>query len=410
MKLHKLWYLYDFANSFASAVIIFYLPLIIMEQGFGDHWIGIAAAVSTATLLLFYPYFGRKSDVDHSKRMKYIRTSSFLMVSALTSLAFLTNSQITEIGLVVLLLLYVVFQVSFQGSYVFYSSQMNEISSSSTHKNKVSSIGMGIGQLGNAVAIGGAGFLIASQFNFLGIEGKSAMLLMGALIFSFLATPYLFSRQWSTLKEDISVKLSFKRAKEMFFQDRRITLFLIGYMLIADSIFTLQVYLSLYFKNVFGLGDKDISIIGGISLLSLFLTCLCVGFLAHKIKSQKKVILFAAGMYILSFTNLAFAPNNYGYIVASLVFAGIAYGLFFPLARSYYSEIIPKNSQAEFFSFFVIFERAATIIGPLLFISVLYAANSFDNAIQYRAGVFLLAIISVLGFFFLRKSLKIISN
>ena len=58
----RLWYLYDFANSFSSTVLIFYFPLIFVERGGLEEWIGIAASVSTILLLIFLPPLGRKAD------------------------------------------------------------------------------------------------------------------------------------------------------------------------------------------------------------------------------------------------------------------------------------------------------------------------------------------------------------
>ena len=41
----QLWYLYDFANSFASSVVIFYFPLLLLRGGAGDTWIGISPLI-----------------------------------------------------------------------------------------------------------------------------------------------------------------------------------------------------------------------------------------------------------------------------------------------------------------------------------------------------------------------------
>lgn len=405
MSQNKLWYLYDFANSFASAIVIFYFPLILLEAGFKDFWVGVASACSTLLLILLYPHLGRRADVVLSRRMKYIRFSSGVMIAALLTLGFLNLDQSSHGSLLTLLLLYSMFQIAFQGSYVFYSSQLGEMTELSSCKNKLSSIGLGLGQLGNAIAIGVAGFLLAKNISFFHVEGKQVLFLFGAVTFTLLALPYLLSNRWSTQTLLGTDKFSFKEMKDALLGNKKVLFFLVGYMLIADSIFTLQIYLSLYFKNVFGLADKYISILGAVSLFALFLTCMAIGFFSSRIKRVEKFLIVAACMYIISFSNLSVAPASYSYLLCSLVFAGTAYGLFFPLARSYYSEIIPQNSQAEYFSFFVIFERAAVVIGPLLFVGVLFLLDSVEVEIRYRLGVFLLAVISALGLFFLQKGL-----
>src|SRR3989339_539852 len=146
MKNPKLWYLYDFANSFASAVVIFYFPLILAEKGYSDNYIGIATAFSTIALLLFYPYLGRRSDLLRNLRMRYIRISSVAMLVCLFTIGYLYTLASSLAVLFIMLLCFVCFQVAFQGSYVFYTAQMKELEDQGFNKDKLSSFGMGLGQ------------------------------------------------------------------------------------------------------------------------------------------------------------------------------------------------------------------------------------------------------------------------
>ncbi|MDO8566440.1 MAG: MFS transporter [Candidatus Moranbacteria bacterium] len=407
----KLWYLYDFANSFASSVVIFYFPLLLLRGGASDTWIGLATAISTVILLIFYPGLGRRADESQKRRMKYMIFSSVSMLLALYAMGIITNvyaEHYTFFLLFLLCLLYIVFQVSFQGSYVFYTAFMQNFRDTGHNKDRVSSLGMGLGQLGNAVSIGIMGaFVVNSSLMLFGVNGNSLALILGATIFIVLAIPFLIQKvgdaDVSRVKE-AEKRFTFGEFIKKVFKNKKLFFYLLGYMFVADSIATLQIYMTLYLKNVFGFTERMSSLGGVISLSMLFVTCMLVGGWAHKIIGKNRMLTLGGTVYICAFILFGLAPNVplYGYL--SLSFAGIAYGLFFPLARSLYSDIVPKESQAEYFSSFVIFERAATVIGPVVWVTVFELLGAYPVEYRYRANVMALALTAMLGLYFIKKS------
>lgn len=152
-----LWYLYDFANSFASSVVIFYFPLLLAQGGASDTWIGISTALSTLILLLFYPALGHRADGGQKQTLWYIWISSIGMMLALFVMGYVTNGYSGALTMPMMFLLagaYIIFQIAFQGSYVFYSGFMQYFENVGHNKDRVSGFGMGLGQLGNALSIG----------------------------------------------------------------------------------------------------------------------------------------------------------------------------------------------------------------------------------------------------------------
>ena len=423
MKNLKLWYLYDFANSFASSVVIFYFPLILLEAKVPDFYIGASTAISTLVLLILYPYMGKKSDFDTSKRLRYIRASSVFMALVLILIAIISGlySVASLPILLILCALYIIFQIAFQGSYVFYTAQMQELEESGHNKNKLSSVGMGLGQLGNAVSIGLMSFIVGAGLVIFGLTGKSLALFLGAILFTILGIPYLIQKNKYLKKENQKVYnldnnnnkslvanlTYFKSVFSKIYKNKKIFYFVIGYALVADSISTFQVYLSIYMKKVFLLDDKTIGVMGAISLFSLFLTCMVYGHFEKRFKNKKFVLIVGGSVYLFVFSLLAVIPPVKIYIILALISTGIAYGLFFPIARSIYSDIIPKENQAEYFSSFVIFERSAAVFGPILWLGTFYVFKNFGEDVQYRGSVFFLVLISLFGLFFLKKSFRI---
>lgn len=406
----RLWYLYDFANSFASSVVIFYFPLLLLQGGAGDTWIGISTAISALILLIFYPAFGRRSDQSQKTRMRYIQLSSIMMVIVLVVMGSLTNHYVENYSLLLLFtlsLLYIVFQISFQGSYVFYSAFMQDFENTGHNKDRVSSLGLGLGQLGNAVSIGTMGaFVVGGSLVVLGISGKSLALVLGAVIFIILALPFLLQKLDDAGPGGARTReqFSFREFSKKIFSNKKLLYYLLGYMFVADSVTTLQIFLTLYLKNVFDFSDKMSSLAGVVSLGMLFATCMLLGSLAHKMVNKSKSLSIAGAIYVGTFLLLGLVPKVPYLVYLCLAFAGIAYGLFFPLARSLYSDIVPKEEQAEHFSFFVIFERTAAIIGPIIWVIVYEFLRSYPVEFRYRANLIVLSLIAMVGLYLIKKS------
>lgn len=405
----SLWYLYDFANSFASSVIIFYFPLLLKERGASDLWLSFSVVIATLTLLIFYPKLGHKADRDSRFKLGAIRMSSYMMLGALILLGvvsqFVTTSTFTV--LIALSLLYIVFQVAFQGSYVFYSSYLEDFKKENKSKGTVSSYGMGFGQLGNAVSIGLMGaFVVGGSLNLLEITGKPLAFVLGGITFILLALPFLLQKSEHITRTEKPKPFSYKEFVAYIKKDKRIFYFLLGYLLLSDSVATLQIYLSLYAGNVFEFTDKQTSIVGAISLFSLFLTCMILGKFESKVRDTRRVLILGGTIYVAMFFLFSVSHGSFTFIASTFIFLGVAYGLFFPLARSLFSDIIPSDDQAKFFSSFVIFERAASVVGPLIWITMLWLLSDYSVEMQYRGNAFLLGVIALLGLLLIRKSFR----
>ena len=307
--------------------------------------------------------------------------------------------------LAILCLLYILFQVAFQGSYVFYVSYLENFKRQNKSKDEVSSYGMGFGQLGNAISIGLMGaFVVGGSFGLLGVTGKPLTFILGGVTFITLALPFLLQKQ----EEKVIIKrqdlFSYKEFVTYIKQDKKIFYFLIGYLLLSDSVATLQVYVSLYAVNVFDFTEKQTSIVGAISLFSLFLTCIALGKFGSKIHDKRRALSLGGGIYVVVFLLFGLSQGSFIFVASTFVFLGIAYGLFFPLARAVFSNIIPSEDQAKFFSSFVIFERAASVLGPIIWVVMLFVLSNHSVEMQYRGNVLLLGLVAFLGILLIRKS------
>lgn len=401
-KVTRLWYLYDFANSFASIVLIFYYPLMLAERGASNTWIGISASVVTGILLLILPYLGSYSDRT-GKRIFFIKIASILMVGSLFALAFLIQSieTLDVSALLVLSFFYILFQVCFQGSYVFYSAMLRSITSTENNA-RVSGIGLGLGQLGNALALGIIGAIMGSSLVIIGLSGKPLALFLGGIFFALISIPFLKQKD---LKNDTEkIGFSYKKLLGTIISEKRIFFFLIGYALLADAILTFQLYLTLFITKVFDFSDKLVTYAGMTGLIFTVLGGFMSSKLVYKLKNKEKALRVSSIFYALCFGIFTFVPKIPLLIFITLALSGVTYGLLFSLARAVYSEISPLNRQGEFFSLFTVFERAASILGPLVWLLTFYLLRNFGENVQYRGSVFLLMLVCFCGFYYLIKS------
>lgn len=402
MKSIKLWYSYDFANSFASSVLIFYYPLMLAERGASNVWIGVSASIATGILLFTLPYLGTWSDKT-GRKIFIIKIASVLMVISLFIIAFLIQ-QIDTLSMAMLFtlsFLYILFMVCFQGSFTFYSAMLREMTNSENN-TKVSGVGLGLGQFGNVVSLSIIGPIVGSSLVLVGLSGKPLALFLGGILFALISIPFLFQKD----RVNISIKtaFSYRDFLKKIFSTKRVLLFIIGYALLSDAILTFQVYLTLFVKNVFDFSDKFVTYVGITGLVFGILGGFVASRFALRMKDKERALGFSAILYAFCFGFFAFIPNVPILVFITISISGISYGLVFSLARAIYSEISPKEEQAEFFSIYTVFERAASIVGPLLWLSIFFILRNFSENIQYRGSVLFLMIICIVGFYYLRKS------
>lgn len=404
MKKIWLWYLYDFANSFASVVLLLYYPLILSEKGASDSWIGISASVSTGILLLVLPRLGAYSD-RIGKKIPFIRIGSVIMIISLIIIAFLTNNKESfSLFLIIgISLLYIVFQVCFQGSYSFYSAMLRGISDSKNNI-KVSGLGFGFGQLGNVISIIIISLIVSTKISIIGLSDKSLAIFLGGIFFLLISIPFFTQKNFVVNK--LQSSFSYKSFLNKIIKNERVFLFLIGYSLLADALLTFQLYVALYVKNVFHFSDQYVIYVGVIGLIFSVIGGFISHLLVNKIKNKNKALKISSITYGICFGATALIPSVNFLVFFVLAMTGISMGLLFSLSRSIYSEISPQDNQGEFFGVYSIFEKAASVVGPLVWIGTFTLLKGFGSNIQYRGSLLLLMIICFVGILFLNKSEK----
>jgi UMF1 family MFS transporter len=166
---------------------------------------------------------------------------------------------------------------------------------------------------------------------------------------------------------------------------------LIGYSLLSDAILTFQLFLAIYVKRVFNFSDQLVSYVVIIGLIFTVFGGFLANKLAYKLKSKEKALRVSSLLYAICFGLCAFIPQMPAFVFIIIALSGASYGLVFSLSRTVYSEISPVDKQGEFFSIYTVFERAASVVGPLVWLLSFYLLESFGESLFFHGPLNYLA-------------------
>lgn len=391
------WGLYDFANSLANAAVSFYFALWFIENAGGqDYWVSIVVVLATILLLWALPLLG--ASVDRTGNHVKILTlyTAFSIVSLLLlGVVTMNVTTLTPVYLLLTLFCYGAFQFFYQSSAGLYNSLVRFVSQSSGQDViHVSGIGMAMGQIGNVVGLIVA-LPIATAF------GRPATFISGAILFLIFSIPsLLYLRRLAITTSESTASTSLMATWKKLRQQPNVLQYLIGYYLFADAVLTLQLFLSVYLTIVGGLSDGMKTALLASTLLVAAIGALCAKKISKRSSIQRAIEISIMVWVILL---IAFALINVPslFIVVTLL-NGFAFGVLFSLSQAFYSSIIPASEQAEHFSFYTIFERASSLLGPLLWSAVLIIFADYGNW-RYRFAMLSLAGLVGCSLFFIRK-------
>ncbi len=408
-----LWVLFDFANSLASISVAFYFSLwLVQDNKVSDIWITIPIVVSTLLLFITLPFFGGISD-RIQKRMPFLRVFTLLSIVSLffLGLVAVTNTSFTSSTLLLITILYFLFQYSYLASFSFYNSFIHDLSTSRT-KEKISGLGLAAGQLGNVVGLLLILPVAQGKIPIFGATGREATFLVASLLFLIFSLPvliFLKDKKREVTAQPVEPKGrtfggSFKDVLRDLYEIRKypgVLMYLITYYFFADAILTLNLFVSLYMEKVGGLGDKQKTFAAIIGLAAAVLGALLSPLLARRLKSTRLAIATLIGSWAVFIAIFAFSTNQILFMVM-LALNGFAFGALFSLSRAFFSYLVPENEQGKFFGVYTLFERFASVLGPLLWSGTILAFASFGEVIKYRFAMLSLALLVAISFFTFR--------
>ena len=394
------WALYDWANSaFATTVMAGFFPLFFKSFWAADlspaestAVIGTTNSLAGLLIVLLAPFLGAYSDLGKFKK-KFLAFFALLGVLSTGYLYFIPQGD-----WVIAASLYALAVIGFSGGNIFYDSLIASVSKQD-QRNKVSSLGFSLGYLGGGLlfVINVLMYLNPAWF---GLSSQSE-----AILWSFVSVAVwwaVFSLPlFMSVEEKSNAEISkglFETITEAFKavastlreikKHKRVAIFLIAYWLYIDGVDTI-VRMAVAYGSDIGLDAS--SMITALLLTQFvgFPATLVFGIYADKI-GFKKILTIGISIYILvTFYAYYMSTALEFYILAGTV--GLVQGGIQAISRSFFSNIIPMNKEAQFFGFYNLVGKSAVFLGPVL---VSWVALFFGNP---RYGILSLLFLFVPG-------------
>lgn len=402
----KSWILYDVANSaFVLIVTTTLMPIFfktVAAKGMPAvdstaYW-GYANSAAALVLAFMSPVIGAFADYKDRKK----RFLSFFLFVGIASTLLLTL--VGEGDWILCLAIFILSWVGWAGANLFYDSLLADVADTD-RADWISSCGYAWGYIGSVIpflVVIGVLFIGKSQAGSGPVPLVSARIAFVAVAVWWLAfsIPLLKNvrQRFFIDRSEKPVAESLNRLRSTFRDIRRyknIFLFLVAYFFYIDGVNTI-IKMSMAFGLDEGLGE--ISMILAILMIQIvsFPFALLYGRLADRFST--KTMLFAGiGVYMV-ITLIGFflhtLPSHFWKTVVFWILAflvGTSMGGIQALSRSFFIKLIPSERSAEFFGFYNIFGKFATIAGPFL----MGATGSLFGHSRY--GIMSILILFVIG-------------
>ncbi len=406
------WTMYDWANSaFSTTVVTVFLGPYLsnitkaaadasgMVYLFGvpikfDSFFTYCVSISILLQVLLLPILGAIADFSHLRKRMLMTFSTIGAVSTL--LMFFITPGLHWLGG----LLFILANLSFGASIVFYNAYLPDIASPD-QRDKVSSRGFALGYAGGGLLL----LLNLILFTFrerIGLDSAMAARIslasaglwwLGFSLITFRTLkPRHAIRQLPASESYLTV--GFKQLANTFRQIRKFpetVRYLIAFLIYNDGIQTVIVVAAVFASIELGMDDQQlilvILMIQAVAFLGAFFL---FPFLARVLGAKGAIVLSLVVWSLVVIYAFAALTTQLQFWVLGAVIA-LVLGGSQALSRSLFAQMIPKGREAEFFSFYEVSDRATSFLGPLIF----GLANQIFGSLRY--GILSLIVLFVVG-------------
>ncbi|WP_088043259.1 MFS transporter [Bacillus sp. EAC] len=404
-KQENSWMFYDWANSAYSIIIttavfpLFYKSAATkagMSASDSTAYLGYTIAISTFILAMLGPILGTIADYKGFKK-KFFSFFLILGVSFTALLAFIPSDK-----WLILLICYTIAAIGSAGANVFYDAFLVDVTSEK-RMNRISARGFGLGYIGSTIPfLISIAVIILAQTEILPINTTTASqiaFLITAVWWGLFSIPILRNvhQNYFIEPEQNPIMNSFKRIVKTFKNIqhyRALFLFLLAYFFYIDGVGTI-ITMSTAYGSDLGISSTNLLIILFVTQVVAAPFSILFGRLSEKF-SGKKMLYVGITVYIIICIYAFFLKTTLDFWILAMLVATSQGGIQ-SLSRSFYAKLVPKEKSNEFFGFYNIFGKFASIMGPLL-VGLTAQMTGHSNM-----GVFSLIILFVIGMIILTR-------
>ncbi len=377
------WSLYDFANTiFSMNVISLYFALwVTVDHGGQDIFYSAALSGSMFAVAISVPLFGAISDQTGRRRGPL----TLLTIISVIATALIGQASQLWAGIC----LFVIANYCYQSALVFYNGMLPAVS---RHSNvgMVSGYGVALGYMGSI-----AGLLLVKPFVETG--GRPAAFLPTALMFLIFALPcFFFVKDPDPKPFRIDTGKAFRTLKNTLVNAAQyhVLLKFIGiHFLILDVVNTVIAFIAVYANKVIGFTDSQITTF---LILSTTFAMLGSWLIGQQVKYKGTVPSYwtVLCLWLAALTLIVVSPGESLFWVVGPL-AGMGMGGVWVVSRTIVVELSPPEKVGEFFGIYGLAGKMASIVGPLIWGSVVWLFQD-TQTLKYRAAIFSLLLITII--------------
>ena len=396
----RAWAMYDWAvSSVQTTIMVAVFPVYFVNiaksqlpESRATQAIATANTIVAIVLAVLSPVLGAVSDYVAAKK-RMLAASMIVGAAAVAGMFFVQQGDYR-----LALVLFVISLIGATASTVFYDALLPHIAAE--HEiDRVSSAGYAVGYIGGGLllALNLAWILKPAWFGLPSGPNLSAaertlptrLALLSVAVWWLVFSIPLFrsvpepprTREPDEISGGSALVVPFTRVVETFRALRgykQAFLMLLAFMIYNDGIQTIQKMAATYGKEL-GIADSvliaSILIVQFVGVPFAFL----FGSIAHRIGAKSTIfigLVVYAGISVLGF----YMRTAMHFMLLAAMVATVQGGTQ-ALSRSLFASLIPTHKSGEFFGFYSVFEKFASIFGPLLFWVTIATTGSSRNAI-----------------------------
>ncbi len=399
------WCLFDFANSSYTTLIttvvfsVYFRDAVVgATDNRGDRLWGVANFLAMAIVAVTSPVLGAFS--DFSGRRKFFLIATTLQTVVATALLFFVGPGDVAAAIV----LYVVATIGFEGGYVFYNAFLPDVSTPATI-GRVSGWAWAIGYAGGLLSLALCFPLIKrpikdaqGAFDPIAISHRQISFLLVALFFLVFALPAFTWLKESAPQGRLAglrayVTVGFTRTAETLRhlgRYRETGKYILASLFFTDGITTVISFSAIYATTTFHFSSNDLVILFLVLNVVAFPGSLVAGHLADRF-GPKTTLVGSLWLWVLTIL-VGFSAHSRVTFLLMACLAALGMGSTQAVGRSFMAQISPPSRESEFFGFYVLSGKFASMFGPLVFGLVSEATGSQRWAVLSLLPFFLVGL------------------
>ncbi|MDX1675110.1 MAG: MFS transporter [Longimicrobiales bacterium] len=396
------WSLYDFANSAFTTLIVtfifsrYYADVVADDPLEGAVMWTRAVNISAITVALIMPVLGAVA--DHSGRKKLfllIATAQSVVFTAL--LFFAGPGDALWAGAA-----FILANVAFEGSQVFYNGFLPEISTRET-MGRVSGLAWGLGYVGGllALALGLAmyyGWIPVPDREYLNVRASTLLVAAWYAVFSvpvFLWVTERAERRRASLRQ--YAVIGFRRVGDTFRHLRTFSeaaKLLLARLIYNDGLTTIFAMASIYMGATLGMDLGQAMVVGVAINVAAGIGAATFGYVDDRIGGKRTIAITL--VVLTAATAVGSLTSSVAVFWIAAVFIGLMVGPNQSASRSLLARFVPDSKQSEFFGFFAFSGKLSSVAGPFVYGLLLTATGSHRIAMASIIGFFTIGLVILL--------------